>query len=322
MAPKVDSLNIISNTKPLSVASSPKNNCNIEVFENNISKANVDEIAISTANSNINSDKKSDNKKKWLIGAGIALGATAIATCFLLKKSNVNICVKGKLKTLEEYENIDFQMIKPVFKERRTSYRHIESTPIEAFTPLLNNEIKNLGMSTYPGYGNTCLKGAQNIPLGTSGLVSCAAIFMYNTKQKTHALYHATTADKKEFITKNILKIMPEGFDKIIIVPGSDQNTAITVKNLFDSAKTINPKALVEFKHSQTHLEKNFLSRFLKKEVPLAIEFISYKGNVYEYPINEYIRTNYNIFLKPTFNNVTDYISGGWPYNNKIINKS
>ena len=67
VAPKVDSLNIVSNTKPLSVVSKPENNSNIEVFSNNEAKANVDEVELSSQNNN-RIEEKSDNKKKWLNG--------------------------------------------------------------------------------------------------------------------------------------------------------------------------------------------------------------------------------------------------------------
>lgn len=101
MATKVDSLNIVSNTKTLSVISKPENNSNIEVFENNKTIANIDEVTISNANSNTETEEKSDNTKKWLIGAGIALGAVAlgVATTYILrKKLNVNSLKKEILK--------------------------------------------------------------------------------------------------------------------------------------------------------------------------------------------------------------------------------
>lgn len=101
LASKVDSLNIISNTKPLPIVSKPENNGNIEVFENKNTKANIDEVTISNANSNTETEEKSDNTKKWLIGAGIALGAVAlgVATTYILrKKLNVNSLKKEILK--------------------------------------------------------------------------------------------------------------------------------------------------------------------------------------------------------------------------------
>ena len=88
MAPKVDSLNIVSNTEPLSVVSKPEINSKIEVFENKKTKANIDEIDLSNPNNNKQIEEKSDNKKKWLISAGIALGALAIGitTACIMKK--------------------------------------------------------------------------------------------------------------------------------------------------------------------------------------------------------------------------------------------
>ena len=67
MAPKVDSLNIVSNTKPLSVVSMPENNSNIEVFSNNETKANIDRLELSNQNNNDQIEKKTDNNKKWLL---------------------------------------------------------------------------------------------------------------------------------------------------------------------------------------------------------------------------------------------------------------
>ena len=63
MAPKVDSLNIVSNIKPLPVVSKPEINNNIEVFTNNNTKANIDEVNFPSINSNINPEEKTDNKR-------------------------------------------------------------------------------------------------------------------------------------------------------------------------------------------------------------------------------------------------------------------
>lgn len=87
MSPKVDSLNIVSSTKPLSVVSKPKNNSNIEVFENKNTEANIDDVTITNPNSNTKPKEEADTKKKWLIGAIIFLGTFALA-----------YATKGKLK--------------------------------------------------------------------------------------------------------------------------------------------------------------------------------------------------------------------------------
>lgn len=96
MAPQVDSLNIVSNTKTLSVISKPENNSNIEVFENNKTIANIDEVTISNANSNTETEEKSDNTKKWLIAGSIALGTVLIGvgSSFLLKKYGPKLAEK------------------------------------------------------------------------------------------------------------------------------------------------------------------------------------------------------------------------------------
>ena len=97
VAPKVDRLNIVSNTKPLSVVSKPKNNSDIEVFENKITEANIDKVSFSNTNSNSEIEEKSDNKKKWLIAGSIALGTVLIGvgSYFLLKKFGPRLAEKS-----------------------------------------------------------------------------------------------------------------------------------------------------------------------------------------------------------------------------------
>ena len=114
MASKVDSLNIVSNTKPLSVVSKPENNSNIEVFSNNDTKANIDEVAISTANTNIEPKEKNDNRKKWLIGAGIALGIVAVGVTayFLCRSGKTSKATNILDKSKELTETIGKKVIK------------------------------------------------------------------------------------------------------------------------------------------------------------------------------------------------------------------
>ena len=52
MASKVDSLNIVSNTTPLSLENKSVDNSKIELFTTNSIKANVDEVNISNQNNN------------------------------------------------------------------------------------------------------------------------------------------------------------------------------------------------------------------------------------------------------------------------------
>ena len=127
MAPKVDSLNIVSNTKPLSIVSKPEINSEIEVFENKKTKASIDEIGLSNQNNNKQIEEKSDNKKKWLIGAGIILGtlAVGVASYFLFKKinaKNLNIIHNDVLKVdfsqfgtnLKVVANIPYYITSPI----------------------------------------------------------------------------------------------------------------------------------------------------------------------------------------------------------------
>ena len=103
MAPIVASLNIVSNTKPLSVVSMPENNSNIEVFSNNEAKANVDEVELSSQNNN-RIEEKSDNKKKGLIAGSIALRTVLIGvgSYFLLKKFGPRLAEKSYNYLLKE----------------------------------------------------------------------------------------------------------------------------------------------------------------------------------------------------------------------------
>lgn len=242
-------------------------------------------------------NKKVKTKKIWetagfaALGIGVAIGTYMI--CKNVKQSqrllaltkNKNACLNQKLKTLAEHENVSPDMFKPVFEETRTSYKYAKSGPLKDFSPLLNSGLKDLGFSTNPQFGRAYLRGSQNIPLGTSGVGDCAVIFMYNTNQKTHAMYHAMNIDKN-IHAENIMKIMPEGFDKIVIVPGTHPNTANTSVDLFNSAKKINPKALVEFKHSEVPLRPlvDGECQYVNGHFKFA-EYISYNGEVYERPM-------------------------------------
>ena len=108
MAPKVDSLNIVSNTKPLSVVSKPENNSNIKVFSNNEAKANVDEVELSSQNNN-RIEEKSDNKKKWLIGAGIVFGTVAIGIAGYLLFKKIKVPKHKELSKSEYVELVSKQ---------------------------------------------------------------------------------------------------------------------------------------------------------------------------------------------------------------------
>ena len=129
MAPKVDSLNIVSNTKPLPVVSRPETNGNIEVFKNDAPKHNVDEITIASANSNVEPEEKSDNNKKWLVGAGIALGTGALLLAGILLKKKIPT-IANKCTNLLETKEISKNFITNLTPEQ---VRKLETCPIDDF---------------------------------------------------------------------------------------------------------------------------------------------------------------------------------------------
>ena len=89
MAPKVDSLNIVSKTKSMPIVFNHEAKDNIdEVFTTDSINTNIDEFTFSNANCNPELEEKANNKKKTLIAGSIALGTVLIGvgSYFLLKK--------------------------------------------------------------------------------------------------------------------------------------------------------------------------------------------------------------------------------------------
>ena len=71
---------------------------------------------------------------------------------------------------------------------------------------------------------------------------------------------------------KDISIIMPEGFDKVFVIPGRDPETAVTSVNLLKAARNINKNAQVAFRHSANGDN---------------VQIILYDGNVYSLPISD-----------------------------------
>lgn len=102
MASNVDSLNLVFSTKGTPLISKPDVKGNIEVFENDKIESNIDELDVSTKNSRVNPEEKIDNKKKWLIAAGITLGTIALGVAGYYLFKNVKWFNNlGKLKNVE-----------------------------------------------------------------------------------------------------------------------------------------------------------------------------------------------------------------------------
>lgn len=118
MSLKINSLNLVSNTKVTPLITKPEVNGNIELFENNYNKNKVDELNISNKNSEADFGEKKDNKKKWLIAAGIALGTIAlgVAGYYLFKNA------KGikKLESLKKVEINKGNLADKAFKSSGT----------------------------------------------------------------------------------------------------------------------------------------------------------------------------------------------------------
>ena len=129
MAPKVDSLNIVSKTKSLAVVSNPEMNSNIEIFGSYNTGSNTDEITFSTASADIKPEEKSNKKRKWLISAGIVLGASAIgiASYLLLKKTPKNIIKPNLSNTNPQINSLIDDMTNFLIKNKG---KHIGSEDI------------------------------------------------------------------------------------------------------------------------------------------------------------------------------------------------
>ena len=172
-------------------------------------------------------------------------------------------------KTFKTIREVKLSDIFPVKKDNHTYYRYTDSIPLQNFSTV-KNKIKGVkGLSTHPYSGGVYLRGNYDTPLGTSGVGNCALVCLYNSKKCTHAIYHAAPVHHNpvSIMKDDMQLVMPEGFDKAIIVPGCDPDTANTVKNLFEASKQINENAVVNFMHSEN---------------TGLVEFISYKGNTYD----------------------------------------
>ena len=144
-------------------------------------------------------------------------------------------------------------------------------------------EIIKKGLSTSElRVPNLYLKTDINRPISTSGVYDCSVLYLANEKTKTHSLYHMyIDADKK--IQRIIRTLMPEGYTKAAIIPGSNTWSHIHQQYLPEVFKAVkengnNPSVYVYHYSS---------------EVP---EIVGYEGNVYEI-----MRRNYKDKGQATF---------------------
>ena len=165
VAPKVDSLNIVSNKKPLSVVSKPENNSNIEVFTKNGTKANIDEIELSNQNNKNQIEEKSDNKKKWLIAGSIALGTVllGVGSYFLLKKFGPRLAEKSYNYLLKEQSPAKnpklLEAIQPDNFNRIALLKGLSSEEIAILQKSMRCSDANCFFPTLTGHKPACIIG-------------------------------------------------------------------------------------------------------------------------------------------------------------------
>ena len=155
--------------------------------------------------------------------------------------------------------------------KKDTYYRYKNSKLAKDFAPLMNEKLRSQGISTIPYIGDMYIKGDEKIPLGTSGVGNCAVACFYNAKTKEQILYHVAPI-RAEAILRNIKKIVPDGFDKVSIIPGCNPQTAETAVKIFDVVKKHNKKAQIDFRHLPEGKHN---------------EIVFYKGEIYNYSKND-----------------------------------
>lgn len=185
-----------------------------------------------------------------------------------MKQLTGDVVHSGKI-SLKEIGEIKIDDIVPVDGlSKYTYYKHVKSLEMKRFDSILSNIDRSKGLSTPPYAGGVFLRGSTNIPLGTSGVGNCAVVCLYNSGTGTHSIYHAAPIfhNAVNLMKKDIMLVMPEGFDRTIFIAGRNPETAVTINNLFKAVKSINPDAAAGFKHTTDEG---------------LVEFVSYNGNVY-----------------------------------------
>ncbi len=192
----------------------------------------------------------------------------------------------SKTKTLKDvfYKNQFAQM------QKKSINQIVDITPIQFagtsckgsiplqnfwhFFKLKNPKLKSnyFGLSTNKdGYADSFLKEKSNVPLSTSFVHNCSAMYLYNDKTKTHALYHAAPDCSAEHLNSMIQRLMPEGISKAAIIPGDFffyNEHSHNMNNMLKLIKQNSPNAKVNVYHDSTRFP----------------EVVGYRGDVYEIP--------------------------------------
>lgn len=138
-------------------------------------------------------------------------------------------------------------------------------------------KLKKKGRSTNKdGFPSCFLKTKSNVPISTSFIHDCSAMYLYNKKTKTHMLYHAAYNVSKDTLDSVMKILMPESFTTGIIVPGSSDwydRHEDNLNNMFELMKKHNPDAKVNVYHDSSWFP----------------EVVGYEGEVFEIPNKDVI---------------------------------
>ena len=138
------------------------------------------------------------------------------------------------------------------------------------FTYMQKKELLKKGQSTNnEGYPHSFLKDDANIPLSTSFVHDCSALYLFNKKTNTHALYHAAPDCEKQELDMIVQSLMPEGYTHATIIPGANDFVEFhphNMNNMFDILKQHNSESIISVRHYASYYP----------------EIVGYKGNVYQ----------------------------------------
>jgi hypothetical protein len=141
-------------------------------------------------------------------------------------------------------------------------YRHVTSTPLINYQGPLERE-SGFSLSPYE-IGHIASKDFS-VPISTSGAIFCGIAVFFNDAASQHGICHHDHVYPKVQVEKEIREHMPREFNRVVIVPGSQESTKASVQSLYDTISKINPNASIAFQHFPEN----------------APEIVAYEGNVY-----------------------------------------
>ena len=253
---KIDSLDFVPNAKtPLVIKPYPKEN--IEIFENNNTKINVDELTISNKNSEVNSKENSHNKK-GLIKTAFGILVAGV-TVYLLKHPLIKTTITKPITRNIEPKSFREAPGKDKFPEFLDKYindvesyaEHITIKP--EYNPRTLKPVvglrRTLDASNFDfPYGTIAIPAKLDETLSTSGLLQCSAMAIVDRTQNLQTLVHCCpTIGGNESLLKYIFSHSnPKNLD-ITIVPGSYKETDTTIDFLVNMVKKHAPEAKLNF---------------------------------------------------------------------------